>query len=145
MPECTLIVETEIPHAATFRKLVASALSACAALCPDELADVSIKLTGDKEIAALNHQFRGMNKPTNVLSFPSNDMNYLGDIAISLETVKREAKAQKKTFEAHLTHMVVHGMLHLLGYDHEDEHDAEDMEALEVKILRRVKVENPYQ
>lgn len=110
----------------------------------DVTGEVSIKWCGDDEIQALNHQFRGLDKPTNVLSFPANDVGYLGDIAVSLETIAREAKAQGKEYEHHLVHMIVHGVLHLLEYDHEDDIDAEAMEALEISILSTLGIQNPY-
>lgn len=106
--------------------------------------EISIRWCNDEEMRELNHQFRGVDKPTNVLAFPANDINYLGDIAISLETVMREAKAQSKEYEHHLAHMVVHGVLHLLGHDHEDDADADAMEALEIRILGSIGIANPY-
>lgn len=111
----------------------------------DGTREVSVMLCDDSSIQQLNHDFRGMDTPTNVLSFPSDTPNYLGDIAISRETVAREAAAQGKPFTHHLSHMVVHGLLHLLGYDHENEGEAEDMESLEISILAKLGVDNPYQ
>ncbi len=106
--------------------------------------EISIKWCNDKAMQEINYQFRGLNKPTNVLSFPSELPDYLGDIAISLETIEREANEQQKKYDDHLTHMVVHGVLHLLGYDHEDDTDAKEMEALEVKILGALGISAPY-
>jgi probable rRNA maturation factor len=103
----------------------------------------------------LNLQYREKDKPTNVLSFPSDmpeemlsllDAEPLGDLVICIPVVLQEAKEQHKTPSDHFTHLLVHGILHLLGYDHEtSELDAEEMEALEVKILKKLGVENPYQ
>jgi probable rRNA maturation factor len=92
----------------------------------------------------LNTHFRGKNKPTNVLSFPSSDPAYLGDIAIAYGVVAREAKAQKKRIKAHAAHLAVHGVLHLLGFDHEIETDAVVMEGLETRILATLGLADPY-
>ena len=104
----------------------------------------SLLLTNDVYIQKLNKDFRGKDKPTNVLSFPDGDNGYLGDIAISLETIEKEGKEQNKEFYHHFIHMVVHGLLHLQGYDHENDQEAEEMESLEVKILSDIGVDNPY-
>jgi probable rRNA maturation factor len=111
-------------------------------------AEVSLLFCDDARIKELNRQFRGQDKPTNVLSFPGPDplesAHFLGDIAIAYETVAREAEEQGKSLEHHCRHMIVHGFLHLLGYDHEDDEEAEVMEATEIHILARLGVENPY-
>ena len=86
--------------------------------------EVSIILTNDAEIHALNRNWRGIDKPTNVLSFELGDDVLLGDIYISIDTVEKEANAQQKTLINHATHMVVHGVLHLMGYDHIDDQQA---------------------
>jgi len=111
-------------------------------------------LTTDAELQSLNLQFRGIDKPTNVLSFAALDGDgppvmagqplFLGDIAIAGETVAREANEQNKTVSDHLSHMIIHGTLHLLGYDHEDEDEALKMEALERKILSAHHIADPY-
>jgi len=119
--------------------------------------EVAISLVLDREMQKINSEFRGKNKPTNVLSFPAIDWNllkkntrqikdflYLGDIVIAFETVKKEALAQKKSFEHHLTHLILHSILHLLGHDHEKEEMAKIMENLEIKILKKFKIANPY-
>src|SRR5215510_6364046 len=103
----------------------------------------TILLAGDKKLRALNHDFRGKDKPTNVLSFPGND-GYAGDIAIAYGVTEAEAKATAKTFADHAAHLVVHGVLHLAGYDHERPKDAKVMEPLEVKILKRLGIADPY-
>lgn len=120
-----------------------------------KIIEVSILLTGDDFIKELNSNYRSKDKPTNVLSFPSYDFeaghyenldNYvvLGDIILAFETIKKEAIEQEKTFINHLLHLVVHGTLHLLGYDHIDDVDAEVMESLEISLLTDMGVENPY-
>jgi probable rRNA maturation factor len=102
-----------------------------------------ILLSDDKTLRRLNRDFRGKNKATNVLSFPSSD-GYAGDIAIAHGVTKAEAKAAGKKFSDHATHLVVHGVLHLAGYDHERTKDAQVMEPLEVKILKRLGIADPY-
>lgn len=126
--------------------------AACAAkLSPLSTAvELSILLTDDASAQELNRQWRGKDAPTNVLSFPADSPTVpglprlLGDIVFARETVEREALAQSKSFEAHLMHLAVHGFLHLLGYDHEDATEAEEMEALEIEILATLTVANPY-
>jgi probable rRNA maturation factor len=103
----------------------------------------TVLLADDKKLGALNHEFRGKNKPTNVLSFPGPD-GYAGDIAIAYGVTRKEAKAAAKTFADHAAHLVVHGVLHLAGYDHERPKDAKVMEPLEVKILKRLGIADPY-
>lgn len=107
--------------------------------------EVSIILTDDAEIHQLNLQYRGIDKATNVLSFELGDDVLLGDIYISLDTVKREAKAAKISVEDHVAHMVVHGMLHLTGYDHITDDEATVMEFKEIKILKKLGIKNPYE
>ena len=104
----------------------------------------TILMAGDKTLRALNRDFRGKDKPTNVLSFPGRD-GYAGDIAIAYGVTAREAKAAAKSLADHATHLVVHGVLHLAGYDHERPKDASVMEPLEVKILKRLGVADPYE
>lgn len=107
-------------------------------------AEVSIVLTDDAEIKKINRKYRNINKPTNVLSFELGDDVLLGDIYISLDTVQREANIEKISVEDHCAHMVVHGMLHLLGYDHINDADADVMETKETKILKKLGIKNPY-
>jgi probable rRNA maturation factor len=114
-------------------------------------AELSLVLAGDKTLKALNNQWRQKDKPTNVLSFPGDDIAVgeaagmmLGDIVISLETTAREASLENKTFEDHLSHLVVHGFLHLFGYDHETDEEANQMESLETRILNELGIEDPY-
>ena len=112
---------------------------------------VAVALIDDRAIRKLNKTYRGKDKPTNVLSFPAGEASEgkgktrpLGDVAIALGTVKREAKAQDKTVSDHVTHLMVHAVLHLLGYDHESDPDAEEMEALERKALATLGIADPY-
>ena len=110
---------------------------------------ISILFTGDKKINQLNKKFRKINSPTNILSFPSmptniNTNNFLGDIVISSDTLIKEADNEKKIEEDHLIHLFIHGVLHLLGYDHETSYDAKIMETLEIKILKSLNINNPY-
>ena len=108
---------------------------------------VTIALSDDANVAALNGQFRSKPKPTNVLSFPpgpGSPPGYLCDIVLALETLRREATEQDVPFEHHLQHLVVHGLLHLCGLDHQNDGDAERMERLEIKILSRLGVADPY-
>lgn len=103
----------------------------------------TILLTNDRKLRVLNHDFRGKDKPTNVLSFPGQD-GYAGDIAIAYGVTGKEAKAAAKNFADHAAHLVVHGVLHLAGYDHERPKDAAVMEPLEVRILKRLDIADPY-
>ncbi|KLN61062.1 hypothetical protein WH96_11005 [Kiloniella spongiae] len=120
-------------------------------------AELSVVLANDPSVQALNKEYRGKDKPTNVLSFSTLDdpdeadlasqrgVLPLGDIVLSLETLILEANEQSKRLEDHFTHLLVHGVLHLLGYDHIEDDDALEMEGLEVEILNRLGVENPYE
>jgi probable rRNA maturation factor len=106
---------------------------------------LNVALSDDRAVRALNKRDRGKDKPTNVLSYPSGERDFLGDIVLARQTVWREAKAQKKSPGDHMAHLVVHGVLHLLGHDHETgEADAERMEALERRILARLGIADPY-
>lgn len=109
-------------------------------------ADLVVLLTDDGEMRELNKEYRHKDKATNVLSFPAQKMMHphLGDIALGLETCVREAKEQSKPLANHIQHLVVHGVLHLLGYDHMEDRDAEEMEALETEILAGLGIPDPY-
>lgn len=113
--------------------------------------EVSILLSDNKRIQKLNKTYRKKDKPTNVLSFPSFDdvdlsgFRYLGDVVVAYETVKDEAFSQNKTFKNHTLHLIVHAALHLLGFDHIDDVDAEKMEKLEINILKDLEIKNPYE
>lgn len=127
------------------RSLVETAvINVITACCEDEPQEISVALSNNSLIQALNRDYRNKDKPTNVLSFPQDDEFSLGDIVLALETIQREANDQDKSFEDHLTHLIIHGTLHLLGHDHEDDDEAEEMEAIEIKILERMGIENPY-
>lgn len=110
-------------------------------------AEVTVALSSDAGVAALNGQFRGNAKPTNVLSFPAGPgapKGFLGDIILAAETIAREASEQATPLEHHVQHLVVHGLLHLIGFDHEEQAGAERMEVLEIEILKQLGIENPY-
>jgi probable rRNA maturation factor len=117
-------------------------------------AELAVMLTDDTGIRTLNRNWRGIDKPTNVLSFPAlqpvrargpdDAPPMLGDIAIAYETMRREADEEAKPFEHHLSHLAVHGFLHLVGYDHENNDDAEAMEALEREVLAQLGIPDPY-
>jgi len=112
-------------------------------------AEIAIVLTSDEEQRQLNAQWRGKDKPTNVLSFPQIEpfgpvRGLLGDIVLARETVLREALEEEKSFEHHLTHLIIHGFLHILGHDHETEDEAVVMESLETQILGRLGIADPY-
>lgn len=107
--------------------------------------EVSVTYTNSKEIRSLNKQYRSVDKPTNVLSFPCDYIHgMLGDIVLAVDVIEEEAKEQGKIFEDHFIHLVVHSFLHLLGYDHIKDAEAEEMEALEVEILKALRIRNPY-
>lgn len=115
----------------------------------EEASELVIRVVDANESQKLNKTFRDKDYPTNVLSFPADIQlpegpTILGDIAICLPVVKREADEQSKRFDQHFAHMVVHGCLHLMGYDHEDEDDADQMEAKEIGILENLGYPNPY-
>ena len=116
---------------------------------PDYAAEVVVRICDEAESRHLNHDYRGKDRPTNVLSFayeplPELDLHHVGDLVICAPVVRREATEQHKPVEAHWAHMVVHGMLHLQGYDHEAEPDARLMETLETKILAGLGYPAPY-
>ncbi|MBC8493971.1 MAG: rRNA maturation RNase YbeY [Candidatus Thioglobus sp.] len=111
--------------------------------------ELLIRIVDKIEIQNLNKTYRHKDKTTNVLSFPSDlpieiDESILGDVVICRDVVASEAKDQNKTFDDHLLHMAIHGTLHLMGYDHIDDEDANKMEALEIKILEKMQISNPY-
>lgn len=105
---------------------------------------LSIVLADDKFVRELNHQYRGKDKATNVLSFPG-EGEELGDIILAFETIKDEAKQQGKDFSAHTAHMIIHGIFHLLGFDHEEDAAADKMEAKEIAIMKKLGFANPYE
>ncbi len=114
-------------------------------------AELSLLFCDDAHISKINYQFRNLNKPTNVLSFPDQEITpgdpagaMLGDIAFALQTTKNEADLDGKQFEHHLVHLIIHGFLHIFGYDHISDEEAEIMEALEVSALEKLNINNPY-
>lgn len=129
------------PYGRTIRAICETTLKAIGKASKNT--ECCVVLADDKFIRDLNSQYRGSNKPTNVLSFEGEEQ-YLGDVVISFETIEREAKGQGKSFNNHATHMLVHGLLHLGCYDHESDKTAEAMEKMEIKILKKLNVSNPY-
>lgn len=106
---------------------------------------ISLVLTDDAEIQQFNRDYRGKDRPTNVLAFPSDAPDELGDILLAYRYICKEASAQGKAFTDHMTHLLVHGILHLHGYDHETDAEADEMETLEVSLLRKLGIANPYE
>ncbi|TVQ70928.1 MAG: rRNA maturation RNase YbeY [Oceanospirillales bacterium] len=133
-----------LPDADEFQRWVEIALV-------DQLdeAELCIRIVSSEESQELNSTWRGKDKPTNVLSFPFEappgfSSAMIGDLAICAEVVATEAKEQNKPLKAHWAHMVIHGVLHLIGFDHINDEDAEEMEALEIKLLAQLDIPNPY-
>jgi probable rRNA maturation factor len=138
--------------------LVRAALAAYAAASPlgAEACQVTLVLADDAELKRLNREWRGIDAPTNVLSFPAGadpaepsseetgEPSPLGDVVLAFETAAKEATEAGVTLSDHVVHLTVHGVLHLLGFDHEDEDEAEEMEALERKILASLGIADPY-
>ena len=114
-----------------------------------ENAELTVRIVDTEESHQLNHDYRGKDKPTNVLSFPFEvppgmELDLLGDLIICRQVVEKEAEEQNKPLLAHWAHMVVHGSLHLLGYDHIEDDEAEEMESLETEIMQTMGFEDPY-
>ncbi|WP_435248733.1 rRNA maturation RNase YbeY [Vibrio sp. nBUS_14] len=114
-----------------------------------ESAELTVRIVDTEESHQLNHDYRGKDKPTNVLSFPFEappgmELDLLGDLIICRQVVEKEAEEQNKPLLAHWAHMVVHGSLHLLGYDHIEDDEAEEMESLETEIMQTMGFEDPY-
>ena len=149
-PSCDEIVETAVEAtlaaSPVARKLIKDGV---------EL-EISIVLAHDELVQELNREYRDRDKPTNVLSFAQLDGDdgweapkqpgpcTLGDLILAYETVEKESKEEQKPFDHHLTHLVIHGILHLLGYDHLNDSEAEEMESLEIQILSGLGITNPY-
>ncbi|KJG12272.1 MULTISPECIES: rRNA maturation RNase YbeY [Photobacterium] len=136
--------ETGLPTEAEFQQWLNAAVTPFQAD-----AEVTIRLVDKQESHALNLEYRGKDRPTNVLSFPFEappeiEMNLLGDLIICRQVVEAEALEQQKPLNAHWAHMVVHGSLHLLGYDHIEDDEAEEMEALETEIMQNMGFIDPY-
>ena len=138
--------------AAVIQRAIAAAVECVDTSVAD--AELAIMLTDDSGISTLNSHWRGIDRPTNVLSFPARQPpspqkpdaapRLLGDIAIAYETMRREADEEGKPFDHHLSHLAVHGFLHLIGYDHENDDDAAAMQALESEILAELGIPDPY-
>jgi probable rRNA maturation factor len=149
------VIEVEVEETAWSDALpdaaaVAERAAAAALVAHPALGDLVILLTNDAEVKALNARYRGKDRPTNVLSFPGLEMlmpgqpRHLGDVVLAYETCAAEAGEQGKTLADHLSHLTVHGVLHLLGRDHEDDGEAEAMEAEERTVLASLGVADPY-
>ena len=142
------------PDEAALERLTADVFRAAEAelgLTADYPSEVSLLFADDQTIRGINAEWRGKDKPTNVLSFPAYPLRpgmapkpLLGDIALAFETVVREAEIEAKPFAHHLSHLLAHGLLHLFGYDHETDAEAEAMEQLERQILARLAIPDPY-
>ncbi len=140
----------KLPRARTMARETVAACLGESGFAARDGAEVSLLLTTDARMQALNAQWRGHDKPTNVLSFPAAPVDRLagsatlGDIALAFETLSREAEASGVPLADHYRHLVAHGFLHLIGYDHQTGEEAERMEALEARILARLGVADPY-
>lgn len=156
-PETDVLIVTACWDAeAEAEAVIHRAIEAAASMVetPTGDAELAVMLTDDAGIRTLNRNWRGIDRPTNVLSFPAiqppagierdDAPRMLGDIAIAYETVRREADDEEKPFAHHLSHLAVHGFLHLVGYDHEVDGDADAMESLERDILARLGIPDPY-
>ena len=153
-------IEADWPADTDWAKLAAGCAEAAAQVAPElalERLAVSALLTSDAEVQALNREWRGKDRPTNVLSFPMLERadlldlaadgpeEMLGDLALALETCAREAKEKAVPLADHAAHLMIHGLLHLAGYDHENgDADAAAMEALEIKALALIGIADPY-
>lgn len=125
--------------------LAVKAVAAVAAeLDGPRLGELSLVLSDDEQVTVLNRDYRGKDKPTNVLSFPQSGA-LLGDVILARETIAREAKDKGASFEAHLTHLIMHGWLHLQGFDHQTDETASEMESIEIAALATLGIDNPYQ
>jgi len=164
MLEIALDTDEEWDSSRSWEQLVRTAAEAAIAesafpqlASTDRQVEISVTLTGDEQVRALNAEWRGKDKPTNVLSFPLSDEAelrnanvagpelLLGDIVLARGVCQAEAADKGVSVEQHATHLLVHGTLHLLGYDHHDDAEAADMEAREVRALGRLGIANPYE
>jgi len=153
LPDLTFDIDITIGHE-PWRGVVANieALAVAAVhnimdlLETPKLGELSLAFISDAEIQTLNRDYRGKDKPTNVLSFPDNGpAPLLGDVVLAFETIVREAKEKSISTGDHVTHLIIHGFLHLQGYDHETDDEAVQMEALEIKALKALNIDNPYE
>ena len=138
---------TQIPDLAQFEQWAAVVLADYA-----EVQEIVIRIVDEDEMSELNESYRHKVGPTNILSFPfeaheaiSLEINILGDLVLCAPVIENEAQVQGKTLEQHWAHIFIHGILHLLGYDHIEDQDAETMEALEIELLSKLHINNPYQ
>ena len=147
-PDAETTVAMAISAAAAFLKGLPSQDLLLKDLPSTRGGEVSILLSDDSAVRDINRQFRGFDKPTNVLSFPAANtpatQGHLGDIVIAYETLRRECEAEERMFLHHLAHLTVHGFLHLLGYDHETDAQADEMEALETRIMTAMNMPDPW-
>ena len=159
-PACRVVVIVDAATASAWRRAVpdvearvrAAARAALRSMKPRRgRSEITVRLSGDRDVRRLNRDFRGKDKPTNVLSFPAGDAApprgaplMLGDIVIAYGTVAREAAEQGKSIRDHLLHLVVHGVLHLLGHDHQRRAEAQRMEKLETALLAGFGIADPY-
>jgi len=155
LPEIDLSIEAgDWPEHDELERLIRAAIIAAievADLRYAKDAELSVLLTDDQAVQELNRQWRNIDKPTNVLSFPGEDIEVgqtagmlLGDIAMGQQTLAKEALNEGKRFEDHFSHLVIHGFLHLFGYDHQDDEEAEIMEQFEREALAKLNIANPY-
>lgn len=154
-PQIDITIEHEgWPPEKTLQALISAAVGTAAEILDLEWepgGELSVLFTGDAHMAQINGQWRNKAKPTNVLSFPAEERVIgeaaglmIGDLVFALETIRQEAAEQEKPFEHHLSHLAVHGFLHLFGYDHEETNDAEIMESAEIKVLAKLGIGDPY-
>ncbi len=148
-PKIDVLMQSDLWKATKDVRLVARrAIREAAALLATPAAELVVVLTDDLAIRLLNRAWRGVDAPTNVLSFPTkragDDPPLIGDIVLAYETIAGEARAEHKPFAHHVAHLAVHGFLHLLGYDHVRNEDAEVMEQVELDVLSRLAIPDPY-
>lgn len=143
-----IVVESELWAAEPRAEATVAAAISAAAAHSTRGGEVSILLADDSAVRDINRQFRGLDKPTNVLSFPAADtpatQGHIGDIVIAYETLRKECEAEDRQFVHHLAHLTVHGFLHLIGYDHETDAEADEMEALESRIMISMNMPDPW-
>lgn len=160
LPLCDISFQEEkwAPFRKDIMRLLPQTINAVRSCFPSfsGVGHIDIILADNEFVQDLNYRYRGKNRPTNVLSFPQGDFKkgaevpedefvLLGDIAMAYDVIAVEAKKEEKTFLDHFCHLLVHGCLHLLGFDHETDEDQEEMESLEVKILSTLNIANPYE
>nr|WP_085760517.1 rRNA maturation RNase YbeY [Oceanicoccus sagamiensis] len=143
------IEDEDQPPPAQIQQWVAAALTEAQQANSQQTPELTIRIVDEAEITTLNRDYRHKDKTTNVLSFPADlpdhiDLPLLGDLVICAAVVRHEAIEQHKNINDHWAHMVIHGTLHLLGYDHIDDDEAEIMEGLEIKALASLQIANPY-